>query len=136
MITFGQLVLEPTWLPGLHGRRLYRVVYDCPVWLNGAPLCVIRAGFLTDKTSWLPCFYRLMWITTIRRWIRDRRGRYTLSSVLHDWLLCTATPKWLTDLLYKMALRATGVSALEAWLFGSMVRVKRTKIEYLIENVG
>lgn len=128
MITFGRLELEPTWLPGPRGRRLYRVAKDCEVRLNGSFLCVIERGFLTDKTSWPWQMLWLCWIATVRRWVRDRRGRYTQAAVLHDHLLkTTRRPKWQVDLLYKAALRATGVSALEAWLFGSAVRVRRRR---------
>jgi hypothetical protein len=126
LITHGPLILDKTWLRGRGGCRLYRVRHACEVRLNGAYLCEIHQGFLTDITSWPQLLRRLRWVPTVRRWLRDARRRYEFPAVLHDDLLANSEqPKWQVDAIYMAALRCEGVPALEAWIFGNAVRVKR-----------
>lgn len=129
MISLHGGELRRSWLIGRYGRRMYRVWAPIEVRVFDRPWDVIEVGFLTDKTSWPPALRWLRWIPCVAEWFADRRDRYDLTGVLHDWLLARRPdlPKWLVDLLYKAALRQRGAPALLAWLFGSVVRLKRKR---------
>lgn len=129
IITFENLILDP--LPETrNGRQLYAVREDCTVRLNGSYLTVLEAGFVTDLTSWPHQLYR--WPFTsfgfVRKWLSGKIEKYDPPAVLHDHLLeTTSRPKWEVDALYHLALRSKGVSALESFLFGQAVRVRRSR---------
>lgn len=118
MLTFSEIMLAPTD-QFREGRRLYSVVKPIEVRLNGSYLCVIEKGFLSDGAS-IPKFVRGKWGS----W-----GRHSGAALLHDHLLeTTDKPKWLVDVLFYIALRSSGVPALEASIFYLAVRLKRSRL--------
>lgn len=130
MITFSckpsAIPWEPTWLPGPNGRRLKRVIKRIEVRSNGGYLNYIEPGFLSDQTSWPSWFMMISWIPPIKRWLRDRHGKYSLAALLHDDLLKTRLdmPKWRIDDAYHDALRSLSTSALESFIFWMAVRTR------------
>lgn len=98
-------------------RKWQEVVEPCIVTLNGQPLCIIEAGYRSDGLS------RRWWMPT--KWGRFVE-RYRAAALLHDRMLDAAEhPKWVIDWLFMGALRASGVSALEAGIFWLAVRTRR-----------
>ena len=111
MIQFGPVHVR------IMDRKWQEVVEPCPVTLNGYPLCIIEAGYRSDGLS------RRWWMPS--KWGRFVE-RYRAAALLHDRLLDAAEhPKWVIDWLFMGALRASGVSALEAGLFWLAVRTRR-----------
>jgi len=115
LITFSEVVLRPLkekeW-----GRDRFKVAHDIEVRINGAPLWLIEAGFVSDGAS-IPKLLRARYAS----W-----GKYAGPSLMHDHMLLAAMhPKWLIDWLFYGALRAEGVPALEAAIFWLAVRFKR-----------
>lgn len=87
--------------------------------ISGTVLFTIPAGFETDGLSrqwWMPAKWG--------RW----HPKYLRAAILHDYLLSDPErPKWQADWLFMGALRADGVSALEAGLFWLAVRTRRPR---------
>lgn len=111
MIGFSPVVLVRE-APGL-----VKLIVSVDVTLNSTPLCVIPDGYQSDGLS------RPWWAF----WKWDRfDARYRSAALLHDYLLDHADmPKWQIDWLFMGALRASGVSALEAGIFWLGVRTRR-----------
>jgi len=111
VISFSSVVLIPV------SRNQTRLAVSVDVALNGAPLCVIPEGYQSDGLS------RPWW--AFWKW-RRFDARYSEAALLHDYLLDHANmPKWQIDWLFMGALRASGVSALEAGIFWLGVRTRR-----------
>lgn len=117
IISFSEIQLTPTNRKK-RGRDIFIVAKDIDVRLNGSFLCRIERGFESDGAS-MPALVRAKWTS----W-----GKYAGPALLHDHLLTTTDkPKWLCDVLFYVALRCNGVSALEAGVFWLAVRVKRAR---------
>lgn len=87
--------------------------------LAGHDLLTIPEGYVSDGLS------RQWWMPS--KWGRWRQ-KYARAACLHDYLLTdTDWPKWQVDWLFMGALRACGVSALEAGLFWLAVRTRRRR---------
>lgn len=111
MIGFGPVVMVRA------GSRAARLIASVDVSLNGQPLCVIPDGYDSDGLS------RPWWM--FWKW-RRFDARYRDAALLHDYLLDTSDlPKWTIDWLFMGALRASGVSALEAGIFWLAVRTRK-----------
>jgi len=110
MITVSPIKTAPAEWP------MRRVVDPIEVRLNGSFLCVIEAGYVSDGLS------RPWWV--FWKWGRWT-AKYQAAALLHDHLLDTSPhPKWVIDWLFMGALRAAGVSALEAGIFWLGVRTR------------
>ena len=97
--------------------RWQEVVEPGHATLNGHPLCTFEAGYRSDGLS------RPWWM--FWKW-RRFDARYRDAALLHDYLLDTSDlPKWVIDWLFMGALRASGVSALEAGIFWLAVRTRK-----------
>lgn len=111
MITFTEIETAPLAPP------MRRVIRPVEVRLNGSYLCQIEAGYVSDGLS------RPWWV--FWKWGRWT-AKYQAAALLHDHLLDTSPhPKWVIDWLFMGALRASGVSALEAGIFWLAVRTRR-----------
>lgn len=116
-LEFSQILLTPLHKKN-NGRDLFKLAEDLEVRLCGDEFITIPKGFVTDGAS-IPRPVRWKWTS----W-----GRYAGPAILHDYMLAhTNTPKWLIDVVFYIALRFEGVSALEAALFWMSVRMKRSK---------
>ena len=127
MITIVGLRLERLEGRFRKGLPLFVVVEDAPVLFYGIQFATIHKGFETDRTSWPKTLRRyLSWIPFVARWIQDQENKYTPPAVFHDYALdYMMIPKRDCDLLYKAALRSHAVSAIVAYILGSVVRLRR-----------
>jgi hypothetical protein len=113
-ITFSAAELTPLSTEEDHCRGVWQVDGPIQVSLLGMPWLTIPAGFQTDGSSIPP------WAL----WCFDEWGRDGLPGVLHDYLLTTALPKWICDLVFLAALRSQGATELSATLMYFAVRTR------------
>lgn len=111
MITFSAAQFTPTPIQE-QGRGVWRLAAALDVAVLGLPWLTIPAGFGSDGTS-VPWWAMGLF---------DEWGPDSLPGVLHDYLLTTPTPRWVSDLLFFAALRSQGVPELHAALMYLAVR--------------